>query len=98
MRQEENWPFAKPDLATAKGPNPSDCPHQCTLARAGRADDQHRFPRGRHEVNAAQERRAIRQIEIDILDGNAEPATPNDHPVRRASRFMDRKKPRIETA
>jgi hypothetical protein len=77
LRNEEDSPFAEPDFAAAERPNPGDCPQQRTLSHAGRAGDQHRFATAGRERYATQKWRAVRQIEIDLFDGNAEILTPN---------------------
>src|ERR1700724_3786944 len=76
-REEEHSPFAECDFAAAERPNSGHRSQQGALPGTGRALDQQRFATSRRERNVTQKGRAIRQIEIDLFESNADIPSPN---------------------
>ena len=72
LRHKEHWPFAKPDFASAVGPDPGNCTQQSALARAAGTGNQHRPAASRSKANSAQERRTIGHIDVELFDRYAQ--------------------------
>src|SRR5262249_10960882 len=72
LRQEERLrPRGDPDPAAAEWPEPGEDAEDRALAAAGFALQEYRFVRPEGEVDRREQRRAVRQVDADLVERDA---------------------------